>query len=192
MSMLEIKRKMNAKRPDFIRSDAHKKKKLPRKWRKPTGHHNKMRLAERGYRTTVKVGYRSPGKVRYLELTGLKKTSVRNLNDLSKIDPKKECADISNTGMKKRMEMVREALNKKITIFNVKNPEAFLKECEEKLRQRKESKKKAEESKKDKEKTKEKVKGEAKKKEEKKEELSEEEKKEAEKREKEKILIKKQ
>jgi len=186
--LLEIKKKLNKKKPNFIRSDAHKKKRLGKNWRHPKGHHNKMRLCKAGHPGLIEVGYRMPRAVRGLEASGLRKVAVHNLRELEKIDPKKECALIANIGMKKKIEIVREAAKRKIAIFNVKNPEAFLKGADESLKRRKEEKAKSEQEKKSKEKKKEKPKEE--KKEEK--EPTPEEKEKQEKIEKEKVIIKKQ
>jgi large subunit ribosomal protein L32e len=188
-NLLEIKKKLNRKKPNFIRSDAHKKKRLGKNWRHPKGHHNKMRLCKAGHPGLIEVGYRMPVAVRGLEISGLKKVLVHNLKELEKLDSKKECALIANIGARKKVEIVKEAAKRKIIIFNVKNPEAFLKGVEESLKKRKQDKEKAEQEKKSKEKKKE-----AKPKEEKKEEkeLTPEEKEEQERKEKENLIIKKQ
>jgi len=186
--LLEIKRKKRKKNPDFIRSDAHKKKKLAKVWRYPKGLHNKLRLRHKGHRAVVGPGYRMPRAVRGMEISGLRKVIVNNVKDLGEINAKTECVQIADIGLKKKIEVVKEAAKKKIIIFNVKDPALFLKKAEEGLKQKEEERKKRELRKK------EKGKGEAKKKEEKEEkkELSEEEKQEQERREKEKLIIKKQ
>ena len=187
-NLLEIKMRLKKVKPDFIRSDAHKKKRLGENWRFPKGHHNKMRLGKAGHRKLVEVGYRMPRAVRGVESSGLKKVIIHNLKELEKIDAKKECALIANIGLKKKIEIVKEALKKKIVIFGMKDPSLFLKQAEEDLNLRKEKKKMAEVKKKEREKKKEIVPKE--KKEEK--NLTPEEKEEQERREKEKIITKKQ
>lgn len=191
-NLIEVKKKKRAKNPDFLRSDAHKKKRLKTGWRSARGHHNKMRLVKRGYRRLVKSGYGTPATLRDFETNGIKKITISNLNDLSKVNPKTECAIISNVGLKRKIELVKEAIKRKIIIFNVKKPEEFLKLVEEGRKKQAEEKKKAELAKKEKEKVKEKTKQEVKKKEETTEELNEEEKQEQERKEKEKVIIKKQ
>ncbi len=192
-SLLEVKKAKRAKNPHFLRSDAHKKVRIKTGWRKPNGHHNKMRLSLRGYRQKVRIGFGTPASLRNYEISGLRKVIVRNMAELLKTDPKKDLAVIANIGMKKKLELVKEAIKKKITLSNVKNPEEFLKQAEEARKKRAEEKTKEAASKKDKEKTKEKPKEEQKKKEEAEEkELTPEEMEEKERREKEKLLIKKQ
>ena len=41
--LLELRKKIKGKKPNFIRQDAHKHKRLARKWRKPKGIQSKMR-----------------------------------------------------------------------------------------------------------------------------------------------------
>jgi len=191
--LLAIKKKKRAKNPKFLRTDGHKKKRLAKVWRGAKGLHNKIRIGILGKNKVVKIGYGTPAKIRHIELSGLKKITVSNVKDLSKINPKSETALIANVGLRNKMEIIKEAIKKKIIIFNIKNPESFLKESEEKRKQQAEEKKKEELAKRDKEKEKIKTKEEVKKKEEKKEEeLNPEEKEEQERREKEKLLIKKQ
>jgi len=191
-NLLEIKKNMKRKAPSFIRSDAHKKKRLGKNWRFPKGHHNKMRLGKAGHPGLVEVGYRMPRAVRGLEISGLKKIMVHNLRELEKLDAKKECAIIAKIGMKKKIEIVKDAVKRKIIIFNVKNPEAFLKGADEAMKKRKEQKQTAEQEKKSKEKKKEEKPKEAKEEKKEEKELNPEEKEEQERREKEKLLIKKQ
>ena len=58
--LLELRKQIKNKKPDFIRQDAHKKKKLGKKWRKARGLHSKIRLKLRGRGKFVSNGYR-PG-----------------------------------------------------------------------------------------------------------------------------------
>ena len=48
--LLEFRKKIKAKKPNFIRQDAHKKGEIKKKWRRPKGLQSKMRLHKRGYR----------------------------------------------------------------------------------------------------------------------------------------------
>ncbi len=191
--LVEIKKKVRAKRPNFTRTDSHKKKKLKTKWRKPKGHQNKMRLSRKGYKSIVKVGYKSPAVVAGMELNGLKKIQVKNVSDLEKVDSKKECATIANVGLKKKIDIVKEAIKRKIIIINVKDPQDFLKKAEETLNRRKEKKKSQEMKKKEREKEKEELaKKEKEREKEEEKKLDEDEKQKEEKKEREKLLIKRQ
>jgi len=187
--LLKIKQEMKRKKPNFTRSDCNKKTRISGKsWRKPNGLHSKMRLCHLGFKRRVSIGYRSPCALRDMEKSGLKKVIVRNLADLEKIDAKKEIALIANIGMKKKIEIAKEAQKRKLTIANIKNVGEFLESSQKTISERKDMKKAREEKKLGK--TKEKK--EAKKEEKKQEEISPEEKEKMEKKEKEKLIIKKQ
>jgi large subunit ribosomal protein L32e len=185
--LLELRRKMKARKPNFVREDSHKKKKLRKSgWRKPKGLHSKLRHKFKGHMTTVNNGFRSPNAVRGLHRLGLKQIVVRNILQLKKINPKTDGIIIGAIGLRKKIEIIKEAQLLKITILNVKDANKFL----EAVKEKQEKKKKDKEAK-EKENKKEEKKEEKKEiKEEKKEEVAEEDKKKEEKKEKDKILIK--
>ncbi len=183
--------KKKVKKPKFSRQDSHKKKRLGEKWRKPKGLQSKMRLHKKGYNVSVKTGYGTDKKTKYL-MKGLQKVTVNNVDELRNIDEKKQGIIISKkVGKRKRIEIIKEAEKNKIKILNIKSPQDYVKQVEErrtKDKEKKESKKKQKEEKK-----KEKPKKETKSIEEKLEkEMTEEEIKEQAKREKDKVLTKKE
>ncbi len=195
--LLKKRKLLKKKKPEFIRQDAHKKKKVGWKWRKPKGSDSKMRVNRKGYRRTVKKGWGSPKAVRYADQEGLLPVTIRNTKDLQKLDPAKNAIIISsNTGTKKKMEVIEQAASRNIRILNYKDPEKHLEELkkmqeqkkEEKKKLKKERDKKREETKKEAEKKKAKEEKEKKEKE-KTEEKTEEEKKLEEKKERDKTLI---
>ncbi len=178
------------KKLKFIRQDAHKKSSLGNKWRRPKGLHSKMRLSKKGYNKIVSIGYGSPRKTRNMHSSGLKLTIVKSLRDIEKIDAKNECIAVAKTvGLKKRIEILKQAIKKSINVVNIKDIDKFLKDVEEKIKKSKEEKEKL---KKEKEvRKKEREKAPKKKTIEEKVEKTDEEKKEDEKREKDKLLTKK-
>ncbi|MCX8146978.1 MAG: 50S ribosomal protein L32e [Candidatus Woesearchaeota archaeon] len=146
--LLLVKREKKRKSPYFVRKDSHKKKSLGEKWRRPTGIHNKLRLSKGGHIRRVSIGYRTPADVRGLDKGGLKIVVVSN-TDLSKIDPKKHIIVISGkVGKRKKVEIVKKAIENGIKIMNVKDALAFVKKVEEEMKIRKEEKIKVEEDKK--------------------------------------------
>lgn len=193
-NLLKKRKDIKKRKPDFIRSDSHKKKKLGDRWVRPRGIHSKLRLRKRGHRKAVSPGFRSPAKVRGLDKSGLQTIFVNNCN-LQNIDPKKHTILISGAvGIKKRVEIIKEAQSRGIKILNIKDAELYIKNIGEMMRKRKEEKdgeKKEKEKKKKTEKEKEPGKGieKAITEEERKEE--EKKKKEDEKKEKDKVLTKK-
>jgi len=152
-----------------------------------------MRINLKGYHRKLQVGWGSPCEVKGFEKNGLKPVIVNNVEDLNIIDPKTETAVISSgVGNKKKMAIVEAAVQKKITISNVKHPDKFMTEMKaqfegkkkEKLKIKEEREKKKEAIKKESEKKK--AKEDDKKKQ---EATTEEEKKTEEKKEKDKMLI---
>ena len=174
--LLELRNEMKAKKPDFVRQDAHKKKKLEEKWRRPRGIHSKLRRKFRGKGKHPSIGYSSPKKVRGLTREGLKPVLVHNLNELKTLRDG-EGAVIARIGLKKKIEIVKKAIEMKIKLLNVKNPEKFLEDAKAKLEERKKKAEEREKKKKEKKKLEKKVEEEKKEKEEKKEEKTEETKK---------------
>jgi len=183
--LIELRRRIKSKKPDFVRQDFHKKR-LKKKWRKPRGLHSKVRLMFKGKPKKVSTGFSAPKKVRGLHRSGLKPILVDSLKDISRIKKENDGAVIgSAVGLKKRYEIVKKLKEKEIKILNIKDVEKYLKKIEDGLNLRKDRKKKLKEKK-------EKKKGEKEKKEEKlTEKVTGEEKKIEEKKKKDKILTKK-
>lgn len=196
---IKIRRK---RKPLFVSRDAHKNRKVrvPFKWRKPRGKHSPVRQKHKGKPKMVSIGYGSPKAVKGLHNSGLQPTIVHNKKQLENIDPKTQGIILSHSlGNKKRIELIKLALEKKLPLLSMKDPQKLIEKLESKFKKRKESKKKklSEKEKKEQEKKK---KAEEKAKDEKKEESKEEGKtpeeikevKEEEKKEQEKTIIKKQ
>lgn len=191
--LLEKRRLLKKKKPEFVRQDAHKKKKVGWKWRKPKGSDSKMRVGMKGYKISVTKGWKSPEAVRGLTREGLSIKKVYTVKDLDALDPKTEVAEIGATvGARKLITIVEAAENKGIKIINYKDPKAkaeSIKQNLQKKKQERETTKKSRDAKKEAAKKEaEKKAAEEKKDSEKKEEPSEEEKKKEEKKEKDKLL----
>jgi large subunit ribosomal protein L32e len=191
--MLELRKKIKDRKPEFIGQEAHKKMRLKRKakWKRPTGPQSKMRLKRKGYRSSIAVGYGSPKAAYGLHKSGLRFVKVCSIADLDSINPKTDGALISaSLGTRKRIIVIQKAKEKGITLLNIKNADQWLKDTDDSIKARKEEKKKIAEAKESKKKEVEK-KAEEKKKEGLAEKLTDEEKKQKEKEEKDKLLIKK-
>jgi len=183
--LLELRRKLKKKKPKFLRQDAHRLKKLEKKWRQPKGRHSKMRFKLRSYRKQPSIGYSSPREVRGLDPKGRKEIKVETIKDLDNVKENNVIVIGSTVGTKKKVAILKKIQEKKLTVKNVKNIDEFIKQVEESLKKKKEeAKEKETEKKKSKEealkKAEEKKKEEDKKTEkEKEEEKEEKEKKEA-------------
>ena len=121
-TLLELRAKIKEKKPDFIRQDYQRRKRLGRKlkWRKPKGIHSKIRHHFKGRRKMPSPGYKSPREVRYLHSSGLEIVNVSSVDDFKKIKKENQGIVISKSvGMKKRLEMLKTAKEQKISILNL-------------------------------------------------------------------------
>ncbi len=127
-SKIEIRKAVKNRKPTFFRKDHNKKVKIGKKWRKPSGHHNKFARHCKGKRRRLEVGYKSPKEIRYTNKEGLFEIIISNIKDLEKIKEKTQAAVIKTTvGLKKKIEIIKKAQEKGIKIQNVKNEEEILK-----------------------------------------------------------------
>jgi len=175
--LLELRK--SQRKPKFIRQDAHKKKRVGTKWRRPKGIQSKMRLKLKGYRRSISTGYKAPVAVRGLHKSGLLPIRIDTLTKLDTIDKEKQGIIIAKqVGLRKKVLIIKQAQTMGIRILNIKNIEDILK----KTKELQEKKKDLKQEKKDKKNKKKDVKEKKKK--------TEEEKEEETKKEKEKILTK--
>ena len=117
--LLQLRKKIAEKRPEFVRQESWRYKKLASNWRKPKGKDNKMRQQVSGVPRLVKVGYKGPRISRGLHPSGYNDVLVFNTRDLTKIDPKKDAVRIAHgVGNKKRIDIVTDATKLKIKILN--------------------------------------------------------------------------
>ena len=130
--LLELRNKLKAKKPTFIRHDAHKKKRVGTGWRRPKGRQNKMRLHKKGYARDCSTGFGSPKAVYGLSREGLNQCIVNNVSDLASLDKKVDGVIVARTvGNRKRSAILEEATKLNLTILNIK-VENFNKKLEEK------------------------------------------------------------
>lgn len=138
--LLILKKRIKAKKPDFVRQEACRRKKLEEKWRQPKGRHSKLRRKFGGKRKHPGMGYCSPRLVKGLTMDGLKPVNVANLKDVDKIDPKTDVAVIAATGLKKKVAIIKKLNEKKVKILNIKEPVAYIKQVEDLMAKKKKEK----------------------------------------------------
>jgi large subunit ribosomal protein L32e len=194
--LLELRNKLKAKMPKFIRHDAHKKKRVGTGWRRPKGIQNKMRLHRKGYARDCSTGFGSPKAVHSLSRDGLKQNLIHNSAELASLNPKSDGVIVARTiGDRKRSIVIKEATEKGFTLLNI-TVEKFTKKQEEKTAMKSEHKKSLDKKKQEKsaakvKEEKKKAEAKAKAKESEKSTLSDEDKKAQEKKELDKVLTKK-
>jgi len=116
--MLSLREAMNSKRPEFIRQESWRLKRVKPAWRRPRGLDSKMRTHRNGWPKSVNVGYRSPKSVRGLHPSGFEEVLVHNVKELDEITSD-QAARISHTvGRRKRANIVERAEELKIYVFN--------------------------------------------------------------------------
>ncbi|MCD6529913.1 50S ribosomal protein L32e [Candidatus Bathyarchaeota archaeon] len=122
--------KKKVKKPDFVRQESWRYKRLNESWRRPRGIDSKMRLKKKGWPKSPNVGYRSPRKLRGLHPSGYREVLVRNLSDLEKLDPELDAVRIARTvGEKKAIEISSRAYDMGLKVLNP--PEAVRSEVRE-------------------------------------------------------------
>jgi len=138
--LLQLRKKIADKRPEFVRQESWRYDRLAPNWRKPKGKDNKMRRQVSGVPPLAKVGYKGPRKSRGLHPSGYNDILIFNTNDLAKIDPKVDAVRIAHTvGNKKRIEIVTEATKLKMKILNPGKVEAIKKVAKKIEKPKKES-----------------------------------------------------
>jgi ribosomal protein L32E len=121
------------RKPKFLRKDVHKMSKLGKgrknkqKWKKPTGRDNKMREKRKGHRKVVSIGYKADRISRGMLEQKVPKY-ITNILELRKIR-ENEVPILGKVGMKKKIEIAKEAQKSNIKIHNL-NIKKFLKEVE--------------------------------------------------------------
>ena len=119
-NLLEIRKDIKERKPDFIRQDNPKRMKVNDKWRKPKGIHSKIRHKFKGRRKMPSPGYKSPAEVKGLHASGLKIIGVSSINDIIKIRKESEGAVIAGSvGMRKKLEILKKAKDMNISILNL-------------------------------------------------------------------------
>ena len=92
--LLKIRKRIKTRKPKFIRQDAHKKKEVNDKWRKPKGRDNQMRLKRKGYPQVVSIGFKkSKQEEQFI---------IHNQNDLKKAKKTKQFYFLEDWVQKRR------------------------------------------------------------------------------------------
>ena len=117
--LLKVRKKQKAKKPNFVQTDLHKKKRLKNTWRRPKGLHNKKRRHILGKGEMARVGYGSPVAVKGLHPSGFQDVLMSRIQDLDELDPSTQAVRIARTvGQRKRMDIVKKARSLGLKILN--------------------------------------------------------------------------
>jgi large subunit ribosomal protein L32e len=103
----------------FKRQEWFRYGRLGSSWRRPKGHHSKMREHKSYRQDVVSIGYRTKRIERGLHPCGLREVLVSNVRELEDIDPRIEVTRIRHSvGKRKRVEIERVAKEKGIRVLN--------------------------------------------------------------------------
>ena len=100
--LLQARKKISDRRPRFVRQENWRYDRLAENWRKPKGKDNKMRKQVSGVPPLVKIGYRGPKEARGLHPSGYTDNLVFNVNDVVKLDAKKDAGKVSTYSWNKK------------------------------------------------------------------------------------------
>ncbi len=118
--MIELRQKMNRKRPSFRRVESWRMKRVKDSWRKPIGIDSATRKKEKSGVKAPTIGYRGPKNVRGLHPSGYEEVRVITLEELKKLNPKKHAIKIaSKLGAKKRISLIDYAQSRNFKILNL-------------------------------------------------------------------------
>jgi large subunit ribosomal protein L32e len=118
--LMEIRKKMNKKRPSFRRVESWRYVRVKDSWRKARGIDSQTRKKTKTGVKSPSVGYRSPKKVRGLHPSGYEEVRVISIRDLENLIPHKHAIKISaKLGAKKRIELVDYAQKRNFKILNI-------------------------------------------------------------------------
>ena len=108
--LLNIRKQQKRTKPDFIRQESWRYKRVKPSWRRPRGIDSKMRSERKGWPASVKVGYRSPKGVRGFHPSGFEEIMIYNEYDLDFVNPSNQVVRIGHTvGRRKRVLIVQRA-----------------------------------------------------------------------------------
>ena len=125
--LLEQRRVAKKRLPLFVVKESHYKGgRVKTRWRWQNGKHSKVRQQHSGRPAVPTPGYGSPRAVYGLDRTGFEKIVVACTADMAKLNPKTQGALLSSTlGARKKVALLAYAIEKKITILNVKDAAAL-------------------------------------------------------------------
>jgi len=117
--LLDVRKYQKSKKPHFLQTDSHKKKKLKDYWRRPDGIHNKTRYSQKGKCPRVERGFGSPALVRGLHPSGFEEVIVKNTKDLESLNIETMAGRIAHTvGARKRYQIEKKAAELGLKILN--------------------------------------------------------------------------
>ena len=118
--LIELRKKINKKRPSFRRVESWRYKRVKDSWRKARGIDSRTRIKSKSGVKSPSAGYRGPKKVRGLHPSGYEEVRVNNINDLKDLNNKKHAIKVSaKLGVKKRINVIDYAQSRGFKVLNL-------------------------------------------------------------------------
>lgn len=116
---LKLRKLIKDSKPEFVRQESWRYKRIKESWRKPKGIDNKMRKRVKGWPKIVSIGYGGPAIARGLHPSGLREVLIHNVKELEGLNPETDGIRIaSSVGSKKRAQIIQRAKELGIRVFN--------------------------------------------------------------------------
>jgi large subunit ribosomal protein L32e len=118
--LMELRKKIDKKRPAFRRVESWRYKRVKDSWRKARGIDSKTRKKKKSGVKSPTIGYRSPKKVRGLHPSGMIEVLIATIDDLKNLNKKKHALKISGKlGAKKRIILTDYCQRRGFKILNL-------------------------------------------------------------------------
>jgi len=118
--LLELRKKINKKRPSFRRVESWRYVRVKDSWRKARGIDSRTRIKSKSGVKSPSAGYRGPKKIRGLHPSGFEEVRVEIIDDLKNLNNKKHAIKISTKlGIKKRINLIDYAQKRGFKILNI-------------------------------------------------------------------------
>ena len=118
--LIELRKKMNKKRPSFRRVESWRYVRVKDSWRKARGIDSRTRKKSKSGVKSPSVGYRGPKKIRGLHPSGYEEVRVVTIDDLNNLNNKKHAIKISTKlGVKKRIHLIDYAQSRGFKVLNI-------------------------------------------------------------------------
>lgn len=116
---VKLRKAVKARHPKFQRHESWRYKRLKKRWRRPRGIDNKMRLSAKGWPKSVNIGYGGPKAAKGLHPSGYKEVLVHTPHEVANVDPKTQAVRIAHTvGTRKRIQIAAFAREREIHVLN--------------------------------------------------------------------------
>ena len=118
--LIELRKKMNKKRPSFRRVESWRYVRVKDSWRKARGIDSRTRIKSKSGVKSPSVGYRGPKKIRGLHPSGYEEVRVVTIDDLKTLNNNIHAIKISTQlGVKKRIQLIDYAQSRGFKILNI-------------------------------------------------------------------------